>query len=59
MLRTFNCGIGMMAVVDANRADQVAATFSGAGESVARLGRVVPAEAGAPRVSFSGRLDLA
>ena len=59
MLRTFNCGIGMMAVVDANRADQVAATFSGAGEIVARLGRVVPVEAGAPRVSFSGRLDLA
>ena len=59
MLRTFNCGIGMVAVVDANCADQVATTFSGAGEIVARLGRVVPVEAGAPRVSFSGRLDLA
>ncbi len=58
MLRTFNCGIGMMAVVDATRADQVVAAFAGAGETVARLGHIVPIEAGAPRVGFAGHLDL-
>jgi phosphoribosylformylglycinamidine cyclo-ligase len=42
MLRTFNCGIGMMLVVDATRAEAVAATLAQAGETVFALGRIVP-----------------
>ncbi len=58
MLRTFNCGIGMIAVVAASEADAVAAAFTRAGESVARLGTLVPNNSD-ERVHFSGRLDLA
>jgi phosphoribosylformylglycinamidine cyclo-ligase len=59
MLRTFNCGIGMVAVVETARADAVAAVLTQAGETVVRLGCVEAASGDAPRVAFSGRLDLA
>jgi phosphoribosylformylglycinamidine cyclo-ligase len=59
LLRTFNCGIGMVAVVAAARAEAVAAALTHAGESVLRLGTVESAEGDAPRVAFSGHLDLA
>lgn len=59
MLRTFNCGIGMVVVAEKSRADAVAAALASHGETVTRLGTVVPAEGDAPRVAFSGRLDLA
>ncbi|WP_157015239.1 phosphoribosylformylglycinamidine cyclo-ligase [Mesorhizobium xinjiangense] len=42
MLRTFNCGIGMIAVVAAGQAAQVAAVLSKAGETVTSIGRIVP-----------------
>ncbi len=58
MLRTFNCGIGMVLVVDPNEADAVIAVLSGAGEKTARLGRVVPIVDGDPRVAYRGHLDL-
>ncbi len=41
MLRTFNCGIGMIAVVAAGQAAQVAAVLQQAGEHVETLGSVV------------------
>jgi phosphoribosylformylglycinamidine cyclo-ligase len=59
MLRTFNCGIGMIVVTAADHAEAVTDALTRGGESVIRLGRVVPAQPGEPRVAFSGRLDLA
>jgi len=40
MLKTFNAGIGMVLVVDAGRAEALAALLETAGERVARLGTV-------------------
>jgi phosphoribosylformylglycinamidine cyclo-ligase len=42
MLRTFNAGVGMVVAVQADRADALAALLSDAGETVFRLGHVVP-----------------
>jgi phosphoribosylaminoimidazole (AIR) synthetase len=49
----------MVAVVDAARADAVMAALTRAGETVLRLGIVEAARGDAPRVAFSGHLDLA
>jgi len=54
MLRTFNCGIGMIAVVESAKVEAVAAALMRAGETVTRLGTVT----GEPQVSYAGRLDL-
>jgi len=58
MLRTFNCGIGMIVVTDAARADAVIAILNAAGEKAVRLGEVVAAP-GTERVAYRGALDLA
>ncbi|MDX2259207.1 MAG: phosphoribosylformylglycinamidine cyclo-ligase [Hyphomicrobiaceae bacterium] len=42
MLRTFNCGVGMVLVVAAARADEVTAALVAAGEAPVRLGAIVP-----------------
>ena len=57
MLRTFNCGIGMVAVLDRATADAACERFAGNGETVVRLGEVVTASGG-DRVTFHGHLDL-
>jgi phosphoribosylformylglycinamidine cyclo-ligase len=59
MLRTFNCGIGMVAVVAPVDADPVAALLTTEGETVVRLGEIVPAGGAGERVVYSGQLDLA
>jgi phosphoribosylformylglycinamidine cyclo-ligase len=40
MYRTFNCGIGMVAIVSADDADQAEQLLTAQGESVYRIGRV-------------------
>jgi phosphoribosylformylglycinamidine cyclo-ligase len=57
LLRTFNCGIGMIAIVKADAVEAVTEVFTDAGESVALLGEVIPAK-GEHRVVYSGHLDL-
>jgi phosphoribosylformylglycinamidine cyclo-ligase len=46
MARTFNCGIGMAIVVAAADAEAVARELEDAGETVFRIGQVVPGERG-------------
>jgi phosphoribosylformylglycinamidine cyclo-ligase len=57
MLRTFNCGIGMVVVLDRATADAASACFAKHGETVVKLGEIVAASGG-ERVSFRGHLDL-
>jgi phosphoribosylformylglycinamidine cyclo-ligase len=52
MLKTFNCGIGLVAVVAAARADALAALLAEAGERVAVIGQVTAGNG----VSYTGRL---
>ena len=58
MTRAFNCGIGMIAVVEAGKAAAVCATLERMGERVVTLGTVMARAAGAPGVEFTGHLDL-
>ena len=53
MLKTFNCGIGMVAVVAAADVDTVRDVLTAAGEQVFRVGEVVSGGAG---VRYSGTL---
>jgi phosphoribosylformylglycinamidine cyclo-ligase len=57
LLRTFNCGIGMVVIVAAEAVDAVTRILSDAGEGVTQLGQVIPA-AGEHRVVYNGHLDL-
>lgn len=56
LLKTFNCGIGMIAVVAPGRAEALASLLVGQGETVIRLGRVVARGAGGAGVITQGRL---
>ena len=57
LLRTFNCGIGMVVVVGAEAVDAVTRILSDAGEGVTLLGEVIPV-GGEHRVVYDGRLEL-
>ena len=54
MARTFNCGLGMLAVCAPDRAEAAEAAFAAAGESVVRVGRIVARAPGAPATVIEG-----
>lgn len=56
MLRTFNCGVGMLCAVAAEDAERLVLHLTEAGETASIVGHLVP-RTGEP-VSFEGRLDL-
>jgi phosphoribosylformylglycinamidine cyclo-ligase len=58
LLRTFNCGIGMIAIVKPDAVEAVTKVLAEAGEGVTLLGEVIPAQ-GEHRVVYNGHLDLA
>jgi phosphoribosylformylglycinamidine cyclo-ligase len=57
MLRTFNCGIGMVAIVAEKQADDIMLSLARAGETVIRLGRIVE-RAGKARVIYRRKLKF-
>ncbi|MGC1250899.1 MAG: phosphoribosylformylglycinamidine cyclo-ligase [Xanthobacteraceae bacterium] len=56
MLRTFNCGIGMIAVLDRAGADAASDCLAKNGETVVQLGEIVTR--GSSAVDFRGHLNL-
>ncbi|WP_420408983.1 phosphoribosylformylglycinamidine cyclo-ligase [Hoeflea sp.] len=58
MLRTFNCGIGMIVIAKAEEADALIETLGREGETVTRLGRLIARGEGMPGVAYQGALKL-
>lgn len=56
MLRTFNCGIGMIVVAQASKADEVETALRNAGEKPARVGEIIVRDGEA--VVTTGKLKL-
>lgn len=54
LARTFNCGIGMVLVVEPGRVAEVIAALAAAGERVFTIGRLVPVPACGRRVLLTG-----
>jgi phosphoribosylformylglycinamidine cyclo-ligase len=57
MLRTFNCGIGMIVVASADKAGLVIDAFGDAGERAVRIGTLVKGD-GEAKVRYTGTLKL-
>lgn len=57
MLKTFNCGIGMIAIVEAEQANEITAYLQSLGETVYDIGKITTGD-GAPTVWYRGELNL-
>jgi phosphoribosylformylglycinamidine cyclo-ligase len=56
MLRTFNCGVGLIAVAELARAGDVISAFKAAGETAFAIGKLTGARGSEPLVRYSGTL---
>jgi phosphoribosylformylglycinamidine cyclo-ligase len=54
MLRTFNCGVGLIVVTARDKADEVSSAFKKAGETIFEIGEVVSGN----EIVFKNKLDL-
>jgi len=57
MLRTFNCGIGLVAVAGEKHAGQVIDAFQESGDHAVRIGKLIPGS-GEAKVVYRGALKL-
>ncbi|HVP83516.1 MAG TPA: phosphoribosylformylglycinamidine cyclo-ligase [Rhizomicrobium sp.] len=57
MLRTFNCGVGLIVVADAAKSGQIIEAFADAGEKATRIGTLIKGT-GEPKVRYTGTLKL-
>jgi len=53
MNRTFNCGVGMVCVIAADRVEHLRSVFEANGERVFTIGRVVSISGDTPAVEIS------
>ena len=58
MLRTFNCGVGMIVVAAAQDAKKVAASLRKSGETVVTLGTIAKRKGGEEQVALTGSLTV-
>ena len=58
MLRTFNCGIGLVVIADTAQSGAVIAAFQNTGERAFRIGQLIPAREEEPAVRYRGELKL-
>ncbi len=58
MLRTFNCGIGMVAIVSNEHADNVIDIFAKVGQPAFKIGKINEGDGKPERVSYKGTLKL-
>ena len=57
MLRTFNCGLGLIVIADAEKSGHVIDAFGVAGEHAVRIGKLVKGD-GEAKVAYRGTLNL-